>query len=177
MLAACSSNDGYSGYIGYWQHDGISDRNMDAKIAKIYKDGDTYLINADVNSDFDILRNRKRVPYTLSANDGNLTWDTGMGSVELGVSKDGDTLYASNSTFTKIDDAKANKIAEKLKTCAELTEQHSAIYKKLKVASPQYQAKNKEITAEFADKFSPYEDVCRLPNFVKTELSMRETGG
>jgi len=167
LLTACSSSNNYSEYMGYWQQDDVK---SNAKVAKIYQDGDTYLMDSNIYTDTSI-SGGKTAPAVLTANEGKLSWTTGMGAADLGLSENGETLYVANKTFTKIDEGKANEIGEILKTCAELREQHSASIKGLKLFTDAYEAEKEQITAEYADKYAPYKDVCRLPGNIKRKLA------
>lgn len=166
LLTACSNSSNYSEYMGYWQQDNVK---SDAKVAKIYQDGDTYLMDGNIYTDKSTSV-RNAAPAVLTANEDKLSWSTGMGAVELGLSADNKKLYVSNNTFTKIDEAKANEIGENLKTCAELRDQYSTSIKDLKLFTDGYEAKKEQINAEFTEKLAPYKDVCRLPSGIKTNL-------
>ena len=166
LLTACSSSSNYSEYMGYWQQDDVK---SNAKVAKIYQDGDTYLMDANIYTD-KTTSVRNAAPAVLTANEDKLSWSTGMGSAELGLSDDGSTLYVANNTFTKIDEAKANEIGEKLKTCAELKDQYSTSINDIQLFSDGAAAEKEQITAEFTEKFTPYKDVCRLPGSIERNL-------
>ncbi|MBE0407731.1 hypothetical protein ACT3TI_12695 [Psychrobacter sp. AOP22-C1-22] len=189
ILSACSSTNDHTekeysisdktNYIGYWQADRDSNyKNTSISISEIYKDGDTYMLNTDVNYEFlpkpppnpmITQEEDEEISALTEGETGELIWSDNMGmAVVFKLTKDGEKLRTSmgNEPLSRVDEATVNKISEQIETCAELTEQYT-------LASSKTPPQNKQTVEEFADKFAPYEEVCKVPEKVKDKLRQR----
>lgn len=97
FLFGCGG-DKYESYIGLWK---MVDSST-PKIAKIYKDGETYLFDENILN--------KNKPMVLKRADNQLSIENGFIRVTLGISADGKTLHVANQEYTKINEEKLNEI-------------------------------------------------------------------
>lgn len=177
QVSQVNSGDAYSDYIGYW-HSNTAPNGGHTIVSEVYKDGDSYIVNPDINFDLASNTTRKNTPVVLTPNNNKLLAEDDKGNtMELSLSDDGQTLNIQNGSFTKIDKAKADEITAKIETCVGLTEQFNARYESLDVTSPEFKAQDEAIVSEFADKFTPYRDICAIPRTITTEFGMRDIGG
>lgn len=98
FITACSKNP-YQNYIGYWE---LEDAKS-VRVLKISKDGETYLIQDNVFSATKFGGGENK-PTVLSESDNKLTINTGLGSMALGLSENGNVLFANGQTYKRIQD-------------------------------------------------------------------------
>ncbi len=163
FLTACGGEP-TTDFMGYWQQDDMG--SLDARVAKIYKDGDTFLIDFNIYKDTNAF-GRSEKPQVLSNNGGKLSINTGLGAIELGLSENKDKLYVSDQTYSKIDEAKANEIQDKLSTCKELRQSFVESIKSLGYTK-EAQEKRNQIELDYKAKFQPYTGTCNIPSTLRT---------
>ncbi|MGP5068117.1 hypothetical protein [Psychrobacter faecalis] len=181
QVSQVNSGDTYSDYIGYW-HSNAASRIRHTKVSEIYKDGDNYMINPDVNFDLSINDFSENTQVMLKPSDSKLLAKSERGdTMELSLSDDGQTLNGqsggSTKSFTRLDKAKADEITATIKTCVDLYDQFNARSNELPVGSHEFKPQSEALNSDFADKFAPYRDLCHVPNGVESELRMRDIGG
>lgn len=109
IFSGCS-RDPYASYIGLWQ---LQDSGAFPQVLQITKDGDTYLADENILRTTDFFGNKKK-SMVLKKSEGQLAVDTGMGSAQLGLSADKNTLHAMNQEYKKISSDTLEKIKAKI---------------------------------------------------------------
>ncbi|MGP9666746.1 hypothetical protein [Psychrobacter sp. AOP31-A1-22] len=181
QVSQVNSGDAYSDYIGYW-HSNTAPNGGHTIVSEVYKDGDSYIVNPDINFDLASNTTRKNTPVVLTPNNNKLLAEDDKGNtMELSLSDDGQTLNGqsggSTKSFTRLDKAKADEITATIKTCVDLYDQFNARSNELPVGSHEFKPQSEALNSDFADKFAPYRDLCHVPNGVESELRMRDIGG
>ncbi len=156
FLFGCG-DDKYADYIGLWQ---MSDTSY-PKVAKISKDGETYLLNENVLQEKDFFGHKKK-SMVLKQSENQLSIENGLGSITLGISADGKTLHIANHEYTKIDEKKLNEIQSAIEKEKLEKEKNQGLCKAL---DEQYQQEKNTI---MAGKYSFSEQRTKI-----TELSKK----
>lgn len=163
-LSACSgSGDKYSDYLGYWENKDISQFTGEEvlKVAQISKDGESYLFKENIMS-------TKSKPLLLTANEGKLSANTGLGAIDFSLSDDKNTLYVSNKNFKKIDESLANQYQQDAEDCKTAITNYRAETKDQGVSQSVFlddgQIKLKEqIQAKYKLEFERLQPYCKSP--------------
>jgi hypothetical protein len=109
FVAGCSS-DPYEKYLGLWERANV----RHYEVMEIVKDGDTLLLNQNILSSKDFYGN-KIEPMVLKKSDGQLSVDTGLGSLVFGLSGDKSVLRVGNMSYRRIDNDRLNIIKADIK--------------------------------------------------------------
>lgn len=109
FISGCSK-DPYNDYLGLWQRVGSDHK----EVLEIAKDGDTYLINDNILQSKDFYGHDKK-PMVLKKQEGQLSVETGLGSLQLGLSADKNTLHVSGRSYSKISTEQLSEIRSQIK--------------------------------------------------------------
>jgi hypothetical protein len=142
VLVGCSG-DPYARYIGLWQ---LQDSPW-PKVLEITKDGDTYLADENVLSTKDIFGNVKK-PMVLKKSEGQLSVDTGLGSAELGLSEDENTLHAMDREYKRITSGELQTIQAKIEQDRVEAEKNKELCKTM---NDDYVKEKSKLTAMYRD--------------------------
>ena len=117
FVTSCSS-DPYEKYLGLWERDNVKHY----EVMEIVKDGETLLVNENILSSKNFFGNKKE-PMVLKKSDGQLSVDTGLGSLVFGLSEDKSILRVGNISYKRIDNDRLNIIKADIKKKEEEREQ------------------------------------------------------
>jgi hypothetical protein len=135
FVAGCSS-DPYEKYLGLWERANV----RHYEVMEIVKDGDTLLLNENILSSKDF-RGNKKEPMVLTKSDGQLSVNTGLGSLVFGLSEDKSVLRVGNMSYKRIDNDRLNIIKADIKKKEEEREQARLEREKVRLKEAQERKK------------------------------------
>lgn len=137
FVTGCSS-DPYEKYLGLWERANV----RHYEVMEIVKDGKTLLLNENIliSKDF---RGNKKEPMVLTKSDGQLSVNTGLGSLVFGLSEDKNVLRVGNMSYKRIDNDRLNVIKADIKKKEQEREQARLEREKIRLKEEQEREKKR----------------------------------